>query len=176
MIHLNLSFENVAQMHAELASLVDILRPVPAAASASAAIEQRAERIAAETLPAVEAPKAPKPVRQAKTAVAETPSEKAPETPIEKSTETPAPTQPAPKTATSPTTESAASAPALASPSEPAPAKAITLEEVRAKLAALSQAGKAAQVKDLIAQTGAAKLTDVPADKYPELLEKADAL
>lgn len=155
MIHLNLSFENVAQMHAELASLVAILPPVPAAAPAPVALEP-------------EAPKAPKPVRQAKTAVAETPTEKP--------TETPAPTQPAPKTATSPITESAASAPASASPSEPAPAKAITLEEVRAKLAALSQAGKAAQVKDLIAQTGATKLTDVPADKYPELLEKAGAL
>lgn len=62
-------------------------------------------------------------------------------------------------------------APAAASPSEP-----ITLEVVRAKLAALSQAGKAQSVKALIADYGVAKLTEIAADKYAEVLAKAEAL
>ena len=76
---------------------------------------------------------------------------------------TPAAEEPAPA-------EAAAPAPAAASPSE------VTLEQVRAKLAALSQAGKAATVKELIAGFGVAKLTEVPADKYAELLAQAEAL
>lgn len=52
----------------------------------------------------------------------------------------------------------------------------VTLEQVRAKLSALSQAGKAAQVKGLIAQFGVMKLTDVPAEKFGKLLEEATAL
>lgn len=51
-----------------------------------------------------------------------------------------------------------------------------TLEEVRAKLAALSQDGKQAQVKALITGFGAKKLSDVPAEKYAELLKKAEGL
>jgi hypothetical protein len=56
------------------------------------------------------------------------------------------------------------------------PSKAITLEEVRAKLAAISQAGKTTEVKALIAATGCTKLTDIPADKYADLMAKAEAL
>lgn len=48
-----------------------------------------------------------------------------------------------------------------------------TLEEVRAKLAALSQSGKQAEVKELITNFGAKKLTEIPAEKYSELMEKA---
>lgn len=55
-------------------------------------------------------------------------------------------------------------------------AKLPTLEDVRAKLAALSQDGKQVQVKELITGFGANKLSDIPADKYPELLEEADKL
>jgi hypothetical protein len=51
-----------------------------------------------------------------------------------------------------------------------------TLEEVRAKLAQLSQSGKQAEVKNLIAAMGATKLTEVSADKYAELLAQAEAL
>lgn len=54
--------------------------------------------------------------------------------------------------------------------------KEITLEEVRAKLAALSQDGKQAQVKALITEFGAKKLSDIPSSKYQELLEKAEVL
>jgi len=52
----------------------------------------------------------------------------------------------------------------------------VTLEQVRAKLAALSQAGKQAQVKELIAKFGGKKLTDIPTEKYPELLAEAEGL
>lgn len=54
--------------------------------------------------------------------------------------------------------------------------KTPTLEEVRAKLAAKSQEGKQTKVKALITDLGAKKLSDVPEEKYPELLEKAEAL
>lgn len=61
---------------------------------------------------------------------------------------------------------------------EPTEAKEpeITLETVRAKLAALSQGGKQAEVKALIAKFGAKKLTDIPAEKYPTLMAEAEGL
>lgn len=52
----------------------------------------------------------------------------------------------------------------------------VKLEDVRAKLAALSQAGKQEQVKALIQKFGAKKLTEIPKAKYPELLKEAEAL
>lgn len=61
----------------------------------------------------------------------------------------------------------------------PAPAesgKTYTLEEVRAKLAELNKSGKRAEVKSLLGSFGAAKLSDIPADKYGELMEKAGEL
>lgn len=51
-----------------------------------------------------------------------------------------------------------------------------TLEDVRAKLATLSQEGKQMQVKELITGFGAKKLSDIPTEKYPELLEEAEKL
>lgn len=51
-----------------------------------------------------------------------------------------------------------------------------TLEKVRAKLATLSQDGKQAEVKALITEFGAKKLSDIPAGKYAELLKKAEEL
>jgi hypothetical protein len=88
---------------------------------------------------------------------------------------------PAPKSAPAAEPEKAPSAstgPAAGTATETtvSPSKPITLEEVRAKLAALSQAGKAPGVKALIADAGFAKLTDIPADQYPAILEKAAAL
>lgn len=97
-------------------------------------------------------------VEQAAEAVEEKPAKKA-----RKPAATPAAEETAPA-------EAAAPAPAAASPSE------VTLEQVRAKLAALSQAGKAATVKELISGYGVAKLTDVPKDKYAELLAAAEGL
>jgi len=59
---------------------------------------------------------------------------------------------------------------------KPADQPAYTLETVRAKLAALSQSGKQKEVKAIIESFEAAKLTDIPAEKYPEVMEKAAAL
>lgn len=53
---------------------------------------------------------------------------------------------------------------------------AITLEEVRAKLAALSQGGKTTAVKELIGSFGVGKLTDLKVEQYAAVLEKAEAL
>jgi hypothetical protein len=90
--------------------------------------------------------------------------------------------------AASPTvsTESSAEVPnePAAEPSEPeAPAAstasspvAVTLEDVRGVLAKLSQGGKAAEVKGLISKFGAAKLTEIPADKYADVLAAAQEL
>lgn len=52
----------------------------------------------------------------------------------------------------------------------------ITLENIRTKLAALSQEGKQAQVKALITGFQVKKLSDIPEEKYPELLKKASEL
>ena len=51
-----------------------------------------------------------------------------------------------------------------------------TLEQVRAKLADLSRGGKQAEVKALLNKLGAKKLTEVPEDKYPELMQEAEAI
>jgi hypothetical protein len=51
-----------------------------------------------------------------------------------------------------------------------------TLEQVRAKLAALTQSGKQAEVKALITKYGAKKLSEIPKDKYPELLKDAEGI
>jgi len=65
--------------------------------------------------------------------------------------------------------------------SEPTIEKAVeevsySLEEVRAKLAAISQSGNSAKVKQLIASFDTDKLSAIPADKYPELMKKAGAI
>ena len=52
----------------------------------------------------------------------------------------------------------------------------IKLEDVRHLLATLSQSGKQKEVKALIQKFGAKKLTDIPEEKYPELLEEAEAI
>jgi len=61
-------------------------------------------------------------------------------------------------------------------PAQPSKATLPTLEDVRAKLAALSQDGKQVQVKELITGFGAKKLSDIPVEKYPELLVEAEKL
>lgn len=52
----------------------------------------------------------------------------------------------------------------------------ITLEEVRAKLAALMQEGKQAEVKALLQKHGGEKLSDVPEENYPALLKDAEGV
>ena len=56
---------------------------------------------------------------------------------------------------------------------EPEPKPTASIEAVRLKLAELVQAGKQAEVKQLLESFGAAKLSDVPPDRYGELLAKA---
>ena len=53
------------------------------------------------------------------------------------------------------------------------PETKISFEEVRAVLAELTRDGKQKEVKELITSYGAKKLSDVPEDKYQELLDKA---
>ena len=52
----------------------------------------------------------------------------------------------------------------------------ITLEEVRAVLAAKAQAGMQPQVKALITKYGGEKLTDLESSCYAELLQEAQVL
>ena len=59
---------------------------------------------------------------------------------------------------------------------KPADRPTLTLETVRAKLANLSQSGKQKEVKAIIESFGVKKLTDIPAEKYPEVMEKAAEL
>jgi N-methylhydantoinase B/oxoprolinase/acetone carboxylase alpha subunit len=54
--------------------------------------------------------------------------------------------------------------------------KTVALEDVRAKLAALSQAGKQKEVKALIKKFGANKLTEVAEEHYVALLKEAEAI
>lgn len=82
----------------------------------------------------------------------------------------PAPVEPEPEPAPAPTPAEPILAPAA--PAVPAH----SLEAVRAKLAEISRAGKAAEVKALMAELGAAKLSDIPPTQYQQLLEKASVL
>ncbi|WP_027628136.1 hypothetical protein [Ruminiclostridium cellobioparum] len=50
----------------------------------------------------------------------------------------------------------------------------ITLEEVRGKLAELTRAGK--PVKELINKFGASKLSEIPPEKFAEVLKEAEGL
>lgn len=52
----------------------------------------------------------------------------------------------------------------------------ITLEEVRAVLAAKSQAGKQPEVKSLITKFGGNKLTDIAPQHYQQLMQEAQVL
>jgi hypothetical protein len=54
--------------------------------------------------------------------------------------------------------------------------KKISFEDVRAKLSALSQEGKQTEVKALITEFGAKKLSDIPEEKYAEILKRAEVL
>ena len=91
------------------------------------------------------------------------------------------------KTSTSPGAEATDPDPAPAPEPEPAPEPApvpapasepdgetMTKEEVRAKLAALATNPKV-NVAAIMAEMGYAKLSDVPAARYRELLDKANA-
>lgn len=61
-------------------------------------------------------------------------------------------------------------------PSEETAASPVSLVEVRTALSTLSQAGKTAEVRELIQAAGAAKLSEVDPDRYGWLLEQARGL
>lgn len=80
-------------------------------------------------------------------------------------------------TDSSPSSESQpAAAPSETSAAAKDSAADIPLETVRAKLADLSKAGKAAQVKQILSGYGVNKLTDLPKDKYAELMANVEQL
>ena len=54
--------------------------------------------------------------------------------------------------------------------------KEMTLEEVRGTLTRLSKNGKQAEVKGLIKKFGATKLTEIPKEKYGELLSEINLI
>jgi hypothetical protein len=58
----------------------------------------------------------------------------------------------------------------------PAPAANVTLVQVRARLAELSSEGKKDAIKKLMTDFGVSKLTEVPEEKYSELMTAAEAL
>ena len=68
-----------------------------------------------------------------------------------------------------------APAPEVEAPA-PAPAANVTLVQVRARLAELSSEGKKDAIKKLMADFGVSKLTEVPEEKYSELMTAAEAL
>lgn len=49
----------------------------------------------------------------------------------------------------------------------------LTIEDVRSVLVALTRAGKQAEVKALVTKYGASKLSEIPAEKYLDLLNDA---
>ena len=64
----------------------------------------------------------------------------------------------------------------LADAIEEEKAPKISLEDVRAVLAIKSRDGKTLDVRKLINTYGVTKLSDVPEEKYQELMVKAEAL
>lgn len=57
-----------------------------------------------------------------------------------------------------------------------AKAKQIGLEEVRAKLAEISQSGRTSDVRDLIIKYQGSKLSDIDPSQYADLLKDAEVL
>lgn len=70
----------------------------------------------------------------------------------------------------------AADAPAKEAPAKEEPAaKAITLQDVRAVALKFSKAGKSDVLKEIFAKFDATKLSEVPEDRYNELMEELEA-
>jgi len=133
-----------------------------------------AEAAQAVETAAVEQPAAPKATRARKPAATSAEPAPAPlaDSGTENSTATEQTASPSdPKPAAAPSEPEAAAAPTASST-----APAVSLEQVRAKLAELSKAGKQTQVVALIGSMGAKKLTDIPAEKFGELMQQAEAL
>lgn len=150
------------QTPAHIAVLADAMTKLVTDQDAPAAEAPAAAPAPAEAAPAPKATRARKP---AAAAVAE------PQPSTETDSASTATTQ-----AAAPTEETATAPSQTTATTSEGGAAELTLEIVRAKLAALSQAGKADKVKGLIAQFGVAKLTDIKAEQYGDLMAKAEAL
>jgi hypothetical protein len=59
---------------------------------------------------------------------------------------------------------------------KPEPKAEVPMETVRAKLAALMQGGKQAEVKELLKRYGGDKLSDIPKENYSALLAEAEEI
>jgi hypothetical protein len=66
--------------------------------------------------------------------------------------------------------------PAAEKPAAEEAPEPVTLEQLRAKMAAVSQAGKGPECKALLVKFGASNLTSVPAEKYSDLMNEVGAL
>lgn len=125
--------------------------------------------------PAAEAPKR---TRKAAATTAESTEKSSPQPVAEQSASAPA-SEPDQQPETDEGNSAATSTPVATEESKDSsasPTTSVTLEEVRGFLAPLSQNGKGQEVKDLIASFGATKLTEIPAEKYGELLAAAKGL
>lgn len=56
------------------------------------------------------------------------------------------------------------------------PEKKISITEVRAVMAEKSRAGKTQEIKQLLKEFGADKLSSVPEEQYEELMKRAEVL
>lgn len=72
-------------------------------------------------------------------------------------------------------TKKAAKAPEPEPQPEPEAAPALTLEDVRASLAAVVKNGGSAKVRDALADMGVSKLSDLAPERFSELLEAVNA-
>lgn len=72
-------------------------------------------------------------------------------------------------------TKKAAKAPEPEPQPEPEAAPTLTLEDVRASLAAVVKNGGSAQVRDALADMGVSKLSDLAPERFSELLEAVNA-
>lgn len=90
--------------------------------------------------------------------------------------ETPVENKPAKKSKSATAAPAAEPAATDASPAPTPSEPAVTLEQVRAKLGALTQGGKRAEVKALLESFGVGKLTDLDKAQYAAVLAAAEAL
>jgi uncharacterized membrane protein len=110
----------------------------------------------------------PKRTRRAATQEASAPVEPTPGPSADAQTTAPAED---PNAAAEPSAQEAPAAQTASSPEV-----SLSLEEVRAKLTEVSKAGKATEVKALLAALGVANLTAVPKEAYAKLMADAAAL
>lgn len=80
-----------------------------------------------------------------------------------------------PKKAAKKAAKKAVKAPEPEPQPEPEAAPALTLEDVRASLAAVVKSGGSAKVRDALAAMGVSKLSDLDPSRFSELLEAVNA-